>query len=453
MKRLTTPHGFFLALGLISGLILCILTPPLKVPDEISHFARAYEISQGVILSPKEGHFGGSVIPDSIIALHKQYGYPIACDVNAKASPQDILAHLGDPLNPSQVSFFKNNATFYFPTVYAPASLVMWMGRAAGASPLVLMYLGRIATMLCAVIVTALAIRITPIYKWLFVFLSFVAAAATQRASLSADALTNAFALLLLAMTLRLGLDSRRSLDTRAVIALMAVGVFVAVAKQAYLVLPFLVLLAPLASPAQKAGANRKMWMGVAAVIGFSVIATLAWNNATANLNDYWDILGNAYPSEQIKWGITHPLNMVAVLARTIVPGLPAWILQIFGNFGFCRDGFVFLPLTLAAIALVVFLLFADGSHPRNPTRWQRLTLLAVGLAASLLALLANYLINIKGNYTIDGVSGRYFLPVAPILCAAAYRANTRFKVGGLVMAASAIFTLALLVGLVGRYF
>lgn len=195
------------------------------------------------------------------------------------------------------------------------------------------------------------------------------------------------------------------------------------------------------------------MWMGIAAIIGLSAIAALAWNKATANLNDYWDILGDAYPAEQIKWVLTHPLNMVAVLARTIVPGLPAWILQIFGAFGFCRDGSVFLPITLAAIALVAFLLFADGSYSVSPTRWQRLVLVAVALAASLLALMANYLINIKGNYTIDGVVGRYFLPVAPILCAAAYRPNTRFKVDKIVMGASVIFTLALLVAVIARYY
>lgn len=457
MKKTLPPHIFFLALGLISGLALCIIVPPLKVPDEISHFARAYEISQGVILSPKEGPFSGSVIPDSIIALHTQYGYPAACDADEKASPQDIIAHLGDPLNPSQTSFFKNNATFYFPSVYAPASLVIWVGRAAGASPLALLYLGRIAIMLVAVIITALAIRITPIYKWLFVFLSIVAAAATQRASLSADSLTNAFALLLLAMTLRLGLDPRQTLNVRAVFELIVVGVFVGLAKQAYLVLPFLALLAALKSPIsisiKEALAKRGLWMGIAAVVGVCAIATLAWNKATANLNDYWDILADAKPGEQIEWVLTHPPNTIAVFLRTVVPGLPAWIFQIFGNFGFCRDGAVFLPVTLAAMAFFVFLLFADGAYPGEPSVEQRVVLVGVGLAASFLALLANYLINIKGNYTIEGVVGRYFLPIAPVLCAAVYRPNTRYNVASLSMIASVIFTLALFAAVLLRYF
>lgn len=453
MKRLTTPHGFFLALGLISGVILCLLVPPLKAPDEISHFARAYEISQGVILSPKEGHFGGSVIPDSIIALNDQYGYPAACDVNDKASAQNILAHLSDPLRPEQSSFFKNNATLYAPTVYAPAALVMAMGRAAGASPLALMYLGRLATLLAAALVTALAIRITPMHKWLFVFLALGTAAATQRASLSADSLTNAFALLLLAMALWLGFDPRHRLNARAMPGVLAVSVFVALAKQAYLVLPFTLLIASPVFPK-----TRKFWMTFAAIIGLSLIAALVWNKATAGLNDYWDILADAYPGEQIGWMITHPFNVVAVLARTIIPEFPSWVAQIFGNFGFCRDGEIFPLFTLGSMAFAAFLLFADTHPPLKPSKWQRRVLLGVGLLAALLVLLANYLINLKGNYTIEGVVGRYFIPILPMLCAAGYTQEWQNKpsaaqVARLTMLAGLALALAQAAAVLARYY
>jgi len=448
----SSPHTFFALVGLITGLLLCILTPPLKAPDEISHYARAYEISQGVIVSPKEGAFGGSIIPDSIIALHTKYGYPAACDVNNKASPQEIMAHLGDPLNPAQVSFFKNNATFYFPTVYLPASLVILIGRGLGASPLVMMYLVRLATMLVAVAITALAIRIAPIYKWLFVFLSLGTAAATQRASLSADSLTNAFALLLLAMALRLAFDPRHKLKARALPALLAVSVFVALAKQAYLVLPFALLIASPVFPK-----NRSFWMAFGLIAGTGLIAALGWNKATAHLNDYWDILTDAYPGEQIVWMMTHPFNMVAVLLRTVVPGLPAWLAQLFGNFGFCKEGSIYPVFNGLAFITFLFLMFADTHAKINPTRWQRLVLLCVSLLCSLLVLIANYLINVKGNYTIEGIVGRYFVPVLPFFCAAGYNQLWKNKpsptrAAQIAMLASAALVLAQLAAVMMRY-
>ena len=104
-------------------------------------------------------------------------------------------------------------------------------------------------------------------------------------------------------------------------------------------------------------------------------------------------------------------------------------------------------------MAFFVFLLFADGAYPGEPSVEQRVVLVGVGLAASFLALLANYLINIKGNYTIEGVVGRYFLPIAPVLCAAVYRPNTRYNVASLSMIASVIFTLALFAAVLLRYF
>ncbi len=43
----------FLILGLLFGLAFVFVTPPFQVPDEYNHFFRAYEISQGKLLSQK----------------------------------------------------------------------------------------------------------------------------------------------------------------------------------------------------------------------------------------------------------------------------------------------------------------------------------------------------------------------------------------------------------------
>src|ERR1039457_6231379 len=43
--------GLFLALGLLIGTFYAFVVPPMQVPDEMMHFARAYSVSQGVCVA------------------------------------------------------------------------------------------------------------------------------------------------------------------------------------------------------------------------------------------------------------------------------------------------------------------------------------------------------------------------------------------------------------------
>jgi len=78
-------------------------------------------------------------------------------------------------------------------------------------------------------------------------------------------------------------------------------------------------------------------------------------------------------------------------------------------------------------------------------------------LLCSLLVLIANYLINVKGNYTIEGIVGRYFVPVLPFFCAAGYNQLWKNKpsptrAAQIAMLASAALVLAQLAAVMMRY-
>src|SRR4029079_8068336 len=67
LKRRMTPERTVLVVGLLGGLLFVAATPPFQAPDEPNHFARAYQISEGVLF-PRSG---GADLPESVVTLRK----------------------------------------------------------------------------------------------------------------------------------------------------------------------------------------------------------------------------------------------------------------------------------------------------------------------------------------------------------------------------------------------
>ena len=56
------PANAFLVIAAVVGLAFCVITPPFQVPDEVVHFYRAYQISEGhLIARPVKGGYGNLV--------------------------------------------------------------------------------------------------------------------------------------------------------------------------------------------------------------------------------------------------------------------------------------------------------------------------------------------------------------------------------------------------------
>lgn len=418
MRVFRSPHWVFLVIGLIGGLASLILSPPLKVPDEISHFVRSYEVSEGKLTSVRQGSFGGSIVPLSIIELHQTYGYPKACEVDRKEDARAVFARLADPLAPERAEFFKHNATFYFPTVYAPGAAAMALTRALGGSPLTLLYAGRLATLVAALAITFLAIRRAPALNWTFALLSLSTTVLTQRASISADSLTNAVALLLVAEVLRLAFTEQARLSARSVAWLAALSIIVALAKQSYFVLSAAYLLIPVA----KAGGERprvRYWAGFAIVVGTGVAATAAWGAVIGPLFQNWDIFGDVKPVDQARWILTNPHRYFLVLLRTLAQNGFLWVDQAFARFGFCAESRLFAPVAVLAPVAIALVAALDASVVVRLTRRQRLVAVGVFLATALLVITALYAINVRGFPVVRGVFGRYFLPIVPLAAVA----------------------------------
>ena len=138
-----------------------------------------------------------------------------------KTTVDAILAAFSVPLDRSMRQFVGfENTTVQTPISYLPQSLGMRLGKALDLGPLTLLYLGRGANLIASLLVILLAIRAAPVFKWVFVLIALMPMAVFEMASVSADAFTNAIALLFTAMILRLAL-TESDVDARALAALL----------------------------------------------------------------------------------------------------------------------------------------------------------------------------------------------------------------------------------------
>ena len=122
----------YLLLMLITGTILTFLTPVFQIPDEPNHFARAWQISESVFISPTEDREDGytnllSRIPAAFFT-EKYIDNPF--DAEKRYSLDDISEFISTPVNFNDtVTIQINNTGTYAPVVYFPQALAAYVVR------------------------------------------------------------------------------------------------------------------------------------------------------------------------------------------------------------------------------------------------------------------------------------------------------------------------------------
>ena len=133
---ITRPEIIFVITALVFGLLFNIFTPPIKVADEDAHIWRSCEVADG---------FFYNQTPAYSVPSQKYFD-------NIINSPK--TAH---------------QATGYSPILYAPQAIGIKLSSVTN-NGLFMFYFARFLNMLVWIILTAIAIKITPVFKWLFFF-------------------------------------------------------------------------------------------------------------------------------------------------------------------------------------------------------------------------------------------------------------------------------------------
>jgi uncharacterized membrane protein len=156
---------WYFALALFAVVPLVLLTPPLQAPDEQQHFFRAYQLSEGNIIGLVRDNQPGAELPSSLAELSDRFlgtraSVPTMENLVTHYQPlRETIRALSAPLDPQRREFVEFvGVASYSPLGYAPQIAGILLARNLGGGPLVLLYAGRLANGLTAILVVAAAL-------------------------------------------------------------------------------------------------------------------------------------------------------------------------------------------------------------------------------------------------------------------------------------------------------
>lgn len=413
------PDRFFLAASLLGGLAFLIGTPPFQVPDEPAHVYRAYAVSEGRPWAVRTPQGLGERLPASLEELAVGLKGDLPFHPERKIRPETIRQAFRVPLDEERRVFVDYRTSAQFTLVaYIPQAAGIAVARALGAPPLGLLYAARIANLLAATALIFLGLRGLPSFSWLMAMVALTPMAVFLRASASADALGTAVAFLFAGTVARLAWGQGERGGRRDVALLAACSAALCLSKPVYAPLALMALLIPADRFPGGRRAPALLLLAVATLAAFGLAMQTA---AAVDVPVRLDVPVDR--ERQIRDALADPLRVAGIVAQDYLRLGDRYMAQIVGQLGWL-DANLPRPLIWGYTALLGLLALFDTRRTVAVAWRQRALLALVSLTVLALVSASQYAAwTPYGADYVEGVQGRYFLPLVP---AAAWMLHSR---------------------------
>ncbi|WP_066467054.1 DUF2142 domain-containing protein [Skermania piniformis] len=417
--------AFLLLVG-VFGVTFALLTPPFWGHDEISQFGRAYQVSRGGVLPvpipDDRGPAWGGGVPVSIERLMNYALDDYTTSAETLDEPEPAVADrsgyrpLEDaPVSARHITIWFTNTAAYSPVPYLPQAFGIRVAQLLDVDTGGLLLAPRLAGLAAYLAVIGFglfALRRTRV-QWLVFAVAVLPITVFQAGTVTADTLTNAVAITLSALLIKaLFLATRLTWAETAVLLVAAIAL--PLCKPSYVLLALLVVVVP----ASRLGLRGPLRLlpGLSAAIG--TIGFLAWTRISAPTTDGMSVMRpkrqwhTVVPADQLQQMLHNPGEFLTTFGESIMRRDQEWFVEFFGELGFA---YVTVPATSVLAGLLAFAIgvgIAERmSGPSN--RITTLVLLTVLISVVLIYVALYLSFTPVGYYLIDGVQGRYFVPLA----------------------------------------
>jgi uncharacterized membrane protein len=400
------PENIFIIIGLIYGLAFLFITPPLYViPDEGAQFYKAIGLNQGYIIPEKNGYEAGVYVPQNMIETVKN-------TFNYRLTVNNISYDSGNHNTTLKfVDLSMLAVVTYSPVPYLMPVIALKIAAIFNTSSFATIYLARFANFFIWFILVYFAIRTIPVHKWVLLMLALMPMTLFEATSISADSLTIALSFLFIACTLRLALRDQ-NLSRINFLTVFILGFVLTLTKSIYSILLLLFLSIPV-----KNFVNYKEKYGAFLILFIpSIIASLYWVSLTNHF--YRSVIPNWSLIQQINFIEQNPLKFLLLFPVTFLNSWQSYLCS-FTGFIYPKEWFgdITLPLLISSFyfaVLVLVSLYDKGEVTINLK--QKFVFITVILIFSLALMTFEFLTwNPVGSSIINGVQGRYLIPIAPL--------------------------------------
>lgn len=393
-------ENIYAAIVVFVGIALIFLVPPCNVPDEASHFARAYRDS--LLVTPEDdGYFN---FPEAIDNLWYKFTNNLHMTENkiyGTAYLSEVFGNNNYELNDSYTNY--KNVKYLSFVPYVPTAIIVFIGRNIGAPALLLLLLGRLANFIIASIICYFAIKKVPHFKKLFLVVCLFPIFIQQTAAINMDYLTDSISVLLVAQIIAM-IYKKQKIVLKEFVYLGLTCFVLSISKFGYFPLLLLMFLIPNDNFKNKKIAIITKIVFFMFTFVFSFFVSIS---ATTDSMQDTSLYG-------IKYFFTNPIDSIKIMLNAVFGRVDQDIIRGFIDCFAYSNVWHKGPFYLAIIGMYVLLILVHDDDDKSLDIINR----GVYLISALMIIAIVYAIAFsqfthKGSTSITGLQARYFLPIA----------------------------------------
>ncbi len=393
----------------IALLLLYFLFVPLNtVSDEGNHFLRSYSIAHGKLISDvmPDSSVGGDTLPEGVAAFAERFD--LNGNHNGKRQNDEPLKALHADWNNTKEVTFANTA-INVPYMYFPQAAGIRLAEFFTDSPYNMAYCGRFFNMIVILVMVLFAIYFTPSGRNFFMFTALLPMMMQESVSLAPDGFIVALIMVYIAVIMRLRFKATKVLELRHYLVAFILTIAVVMCKMVYAPLCLLLFLVP----SSKFGRKSRYYLALS-VFALSIMSVLvSWMLVIQNYNLRFHYSNNGM---QMDFILSEPWKVLGVFVDYLFDS-GSYIADLFGG----NIGYKNIPIPsvmlFVFVACALIICYKKISDPKGKLDAGRTVPLIIVILVYLLIGLSEYLGWSKvGASSIEGLVGRYYLPVIPVM-------------------------------------
>lgn len=401
-----TAEKLFLYIVPVIMLFGLLLMPTLKSHDEIFHWMRIYDISQGNLFTQKIDGVPKATYPKEVddiriyehleniryTDLKKQFEYKITDESK-------------------QIVYRLSTTAIYSPVQYAPQAIGVFIASKITNSPMIMAYVARAFNIIVCALILYFAIKLIPFGKKILLILICIPIVLEGFVSMSPDAITISTVFLFIAYVLKLFNEKDKKINGKDKIVLLILSLVIALCKIVYLPIVGLLLILP----KDKFKSKKEQIITVSTIMGIAIIANLVWLAISAT---YLSTFRGGDSKYQLASLIQNPINYINMLFNTINTYGRDYLFSMFGGeLGWNEYLKLYSIVPLVFGSLYIFFSTSEENLKNKFNKYQITIILLVVLAVIGLVFTSLYIQWTPVTYDIIyGVQGRYFAPILPLI-------------------------------------
>ncbi|MBR2289471.1 MAG: DUF2142 domain-containing protein [Clostridia bacterium] len=443
-------ENMFLNFAIPIGILFIVFMIPTHTPDASSHIWKAYEVSNGIFFTKIDENGDSTTTVPKFLACYSFF------TANWKYSD------IENTLKSSMAFDYKitteevdSSAESYHFILYIGFAIGFAIARMIGLNIFLGIYLAKTINFIIVLAFGYLSIKLMPFGKRILVTYLMLPMMMQQLTAISADSITNIFIVLLITYTLHLAFKDER-LTKKEIMIFMVFAGFLGIVKLVYA--PMLGVGIILAKRRKDLSIKQKVLFGLVAVL-ICLATGMIWHNIGTN---YKNNVSRGYleregvnSDKQLEFILSNPLKLGSIFVTTLSEKGDIYFSSMIGDY----LGIMWIRVPTFLIVLYCFVLFfaiVSEENEKTLDKVEKIWIILLSIIMIIMILIGLYLVwTGVGEYCIEGVQGRYFLPIL-ILVLLVFCPNEKYwdvkKTNVVITASAAIIDILFIIPVIQNF-